>query len=542
MKVTKQFISRGLVGALLASSMGVMAAYAQSTQSYLVFFDFDKSDLTPAAMKILDKAAADALAGKPAKIEVSGYTDASGSEKYNLALSRRRALAVEAVLTGKGISPKAIGIQAKGKSEQLVKTADGVKEPQNRRVSIVFATPPAPAPAPAPAAPEPEKTAEAAAPETPPPGFDIWAQVEGGITTNGSNNRSKVNFGHLFTDRNGQPLLNQVLLTAEKPLDPKATDYAVGFRLQGMVGSDARYTHFLGELDNTLNGVVQADIVEAWVALHTPWLTEGGVDFKIGQFGTYLGSEVIDPSVNYFYSKSYIFNFGIPLKHTGIMATAHVNDTLDLLAGVNSGVNTSLGTSGDNNSSASFQFGFGLNGLADGKLTVLALSHIGPETPGDDKNNSYLNDVVFTYKASDTLTFVSELNYIKSDAFNATGYGAAQYVSYAFDEQWTANARAEIWEDHNGFFVYAFPGKMDFVRAEKGLSNGSFNYTSPKGTTYGAMTLGVTYKPTTAPAPLQNLLIRPEIRLDDSLNGTKPFKDGKQSSQFTFGLDIVFKL
>jgi hypothetical protein len=533
------FIKRGLIGALLASTMGVMAAYAQSTSSYLVFFDFDKSDLTPAAMKILDKAAADALAGKPAKIEVSGYTDASGTEKYNMALSRRRAMAVEAVLTAKGISSKAIGIQAKGEKEQLVPTADGVKEPQNRRVSIVFTVPAAAPPKPAPA---PEKTAEAPAPEAEAPGFDVWAQVETGITANGSKARSKVNFGHLFTDRTNEVLLNQVLLTAEKPLDPKATGYDVGFRLQGMYGSDARYTHFLGELDNTVKGINQLDIVEAWVGLHTPWFTEGGIDFKIGQFPTYLGSEVIDPSINYFYSKSYIFNFGIPLKHTGVMANAHVNETLDLLAGVNSGVNTSLGSSGDNNSATSFQFGFGLNGLADGKLTILALSHIGPENAGDDKNNVYLNDIVFTYKPSETLTFVTELNYIKNDAFNATGYGIAQYGSYAFDEQWSANARAEVWEDHNGFFVAGFPGKYDFVALQKGLPNSAFNFTSPKATSYGALTLGLTYKPATAPAPLRNLLIRPEVRYDTALNSTKPFKDGKDSNQFTFGLDVVFKL
>jgi hypothetical protein len=522
--------------------MGVMAAFADQTQSYLVFFDFDKSDLTPAAMKILDKAAADALAGKPARIEVTGHTDTSGSVKYNIDLSRRRAMAVEKVLNAKGISSSMIGIQAKGKSQPLVATGDGVKEPQNRRVSIVFAVPtpakPAPAPEPKPVAKAPEPPA----PEAAPPAFDIWAQVEAGVMGNTRNPRSHVNFGHLFTDRANAPKVNQVLLTAEKPLDPKATDYAVGFRVQGMFGTDARYTHFLGEFDKSFKGQTQFDVVEAFVNVHTPWATEGGIDFKIGQFGTYLGSEVIDASINYFYSKSYIFNFGIPLKHTGIMATAHINETLDLLGGVNSGVNTSLGSSGDNNSSASFQFGLALNGLADGKLTILGLSHIGPENASDDKNLVYLNDIVATYKATDTLTFVTELNYIKNDAANASGYGVAQYASYAFDEEWTANTRVEVWKDAKGFFVAGFPGNFDFVNIQKGLPNRAFNYTTPRATTYGGWTLGMTYKPASAPAPLQNLLIRPEVRFDQALNGTKPFSDGREGKQVTFGLDIVFRL
>ena len=389
--------------------------------------------------------------------------------------------------------------------------------------------------------------AEAAAPAAPPE-FSLWTQLEAGITANPDQPHSGINFGHLFTDKTNQPVLNQLLVTAEKPLDPNATDYAIGFRLQGMFGTDARYTHFLGELDRDIAERTQLDIVEAWVNIHTPWLGEGGADFKIGQFVTYLGSEYIDPSQNVFYSKSYIFNFGLPLKHTGVMAVTHVNPTLDLYTGVDTGVNTSLGD-GDNNSAFAFQGGFGLNNLADGKLTVLALTHLGPENPclnaaANVRCNSdfrYLNDIVFTYKATDSWTFVTELNYIRDDAFDADGYGVAQYATYAVNDRLSVSGRAEIWRDAENFFVAGFPGNRDFVNFERGfpLEKGLVAASGP--TTYGEFTLGLTYKPV-VPAAITNLMIRPELRYDRSLNGTHPFNDGANDGQFTFGLDFILKI
>jgi outer membrane protein OmpA-like peptidoglycan-associated protein len=145
-----------------AMSIGVLggsqhAAFAQAVPTnYQVFFDFDHADLTPKAVQIVDEAAANAAAGKVSNIDVTGYTDTVGSEEYNLRLSRRRALTVQAELTKQGIPASEIAIFAKGKHDLLVPTADGVKEPQNRRVQIVYAGTtgmgPAPVATPAPAA------------------------------------------------------------------------------------------------------------------------------------------------------------------------------------------------------------------------------------------------------------------------------------------------------------------------------------------------------------------------------------------------------
>jgi outer membrane protein OmpA-like peptidoglycan-associated protein len=107
-------------------------------KSYLVFFDFNKSDLAPQAVTIVAQAAANAGPAKVTQLEVTGHTDTVGSDAYNMRLSRRRAESVAAQLEKDGIPASEIAIFAKGKRDLLVPTADGVKEPQNRRVQIVY--------------------------------------------------------------------------------------------------------------------------------------------------------------------------------------------------------------------------------------------------------------------------------------------------------------------------------------------------------------------------------------------------------------------
>jgi iron complex outermembrane receptor protein len=111
---------------------------APAPKSYLVFFDFNKSDLSLQATAIVDQVAKNAGPAKVTKLEVTGHTDTVGSDAYNMRLSRRRAESVAAQLVKDGIPSSEIAIVAKGKRDLLVPTADGVKEPQNRRVQIVY--------------------------------------------------------------------------------------------------------------------------------------------------------------------------------------------------------------------------------------------------------------------------------------------------------------------------------------------------------------------------------------------------------------------
>jgi outer membrane protein OmpA-like peptidoglycan-associated protein len=108
------------------------------TRSYLVFFDWDKYNLTDRARQIIAEAAANSTKVQYTRIEVNGYTDTSGTPKYNLGLSIRRANAVAAELVKDGVPRNAISIQGFGDTHLLVPTGPGVREPQNRRVEIII--------------------------------------------------------------------------------------------------------------------------------------------------------------------------------------------------------------------------------------------------------------------------------------------------------------------------------------------------------------------------------------------------------------------
>ena len=114
------------------------APAAAMSRSYLVFFDWDKSNLTERARGIVRDAAANSAKVSYTKIDVTGNADTSGTPQYNKGLSLRRAQAVAAELVKDGVPKNAIAITAAGDTNPLVPTGPGVREPQNRRVEIVI--------------------------------------------------------------------------------------------------------------------------------------------------------------------------------------------------------------------------------------------------------------------------------------------------------------------------------------------------------------------------------------------------------------------
>ena len=105
-------------------------------ETYMVFFDFDKSEVTQEARRILESVEADTKGAAISRIVAVGHADTSGGDAYNLALSRRRAEAVAGSLRGLDVRADTIETEARGEREPLVATGDGVREPQNRRVEI----------------------------------------------------------------------------------------------------------------------------------------------------------------------------------------------------------------------------------------------------------------------------------------------------------------------------------------------------------------------------------------------------------------------
>ncbi len=113
-------------------------ALPAAARTYLVFFDWDRADLTTRARQIIAEAAQASTRVQTSRIEVNGYTDLSGTAEYNQRLSIRRAESVEAELIHDGVAKNEIAIHGFGEASPLVPTAQGVREPQNRRVEIIL--------------------------------------------------------------------------------------------------------------------------------------------------------------------------------------------------------------------------------------------------------------------------------------------------------------------------------------------------------------------------------------------------------------------
>ena len=105
-------------------------------QVFLVFFDWDRADVTPAGMEVVRLAANAYKAGGSVRLQVTGYTDLSGSAGYNQRLSERRANNVANALANLGVARSDMAVTGRGENDPRVLTPKGVREPQNRRVEI----------------------------------------------------------------------------------------------------------------------------------------------------------------------------------------------------------------------------------------------------------------------------------------------------------------------------------------------------------------------------------------------------------------------
>lgn len=107
-------------------------------RSFIVFFDWNRANIRADAQQVIDTAMAYAKRRNFTRVLLTGHADRSGRAGYNLRLSKRRADAVKAALVKQGFGASGITVEARGESAPLVNTADGVREPRNRRVEINF--------------------------------------------------------------------------------------------------------------------------------------------------------------------------------------------------------------------------------------------------------------------------------------------------------------------------------------------------------------------------------------------------------------------
>lgn len=118
-----------------------MAACSTLGRQFVVYFEWDRSDLTSQAAAVIDQAVRQIRARgdcSVGSVRIEGHTDRSGSRSYNERLSQRRADIVRQALVSRGVAASAITTQALGETAPAKATADGVREPLNRRSEVVI--------------------------------------------------------------------------------------------------------------------------------------------------------------------------------------------------------------------------------------------------------------------------------------------------------------------------------------------------------------------------------------------------------------------
>ncbi|MCH4091713.1 outer membrane beta-barrel protein [Acetobacter sp.] len=361
--------------------------------------------------------------------------------------------------------------------------------------------------------------------------------VEAGIAGNPWT-KSGRNFAQFYVDRANTVTLNQIMGSLSHPVTSIGDGYGFGFNFEVMYGSDARFDPTAGMGDGSLTGLYQWVPTQAHVDFHMPWLLKRGIDIQIGQMYGLLGSEGTPALARPFYTFNYASDYIVPFQVVGIYTTLHLNKYVDWVLGIDAGNSTTFGSSG-NNSRPKGTFGFAFNNLMDGKLSFHLLGHFGPQGNNGpsrvgggwtsigvgkiaNEKMQYNGDILATYKINDKMTVTVDGTYLHDDLSRDDVYGVTTYFAYNINPNLTFNARGEILRDNTGGVIAEYSSFTSFT---KSLTNQPYPYYVAAPTTYGELTLGVTYRPDFINKHVHfgQFSFRPEVRLDKSLNGTRPF-------------------
>jgi hypothetical protein len=364
-----------------------------------------------------------------------------------------------------------------------------------------------------------------------------------GFTFNPSSPKDRQNFGRLFDDRANAYRLNQLMVTVEQAVDhDECFDW--GFKTQFGIGSDTRFTHTTGTLEDVTLTSVQPGVNELTATIH--WKAGIDWDLKVGQFPSLCGLESIDPTGNVLYSHTYIFNFGVPFEHTGAMLFAQVHPSLQLMLGIDRGVNTGLD---DNNDELALHAAV-IGKLFDDALSFTLATHYGAENPDSygplfgidpDGDKRFIIDLAATWQVNKCWKLMGDFNYGHEEAALGVGgtspewYGAAAYVVYSATKQVDFVLRGEWFRDNDGFAVTQFAENDDLLDIQNGILTGLDPRTVGGGpTSYYALTFGVNYR------PCDSLLLQSEIRYDYA-GSTTPFDDSTSDDQLTLAVAALFQ-
>ncbi|HSZ72410.1 MAG TPA: porin [Cytophagaceae bacterium] len=245
-----------------------------------------------------------------------------------------------------------------------------------------------------------------------------------------------------------------------------------------------------------------------------------------GQFGTHIGYEVIDATLNYNYSLSNLFNNG-PFYHIGAKAQYAFSDKVSLMVGVVNNIdnlydnNRSKGVIGQLFINPVKGWNIYINGIGSNEANTDSLGH-------QPKGGYYLGDLTTTFQATEKwmIGLNAAMGSLQGDYQGQGGPdvaktwgGAALYSNFIFSDKFSLGGRYEIFDNSSG-------ARNLRISPNEGIVMHSATLTATFTTSDG------------------HLLIKPEVRMDMA---NKDFFNGdtaglyNQKSQTTVGLALIYK-
>jgi hypothetical protein len=352
-------------------------------------------------------------------------------------------------------------------------------------------------------------------------GINIYGHIELGWTHNFDDPSTGQNAFRSFDFEHDEHTLNQIDLTIARVVDYRQQKWDVGFLMEWMYGGDAGLIHANGIFD-WYDGVRdpenQFDPVQFYVDVTMPFLN--GSRLRMGKFANLVGFESINPTQDFigFYSRSFVFGTGYPFTHLGALYTFDIDAARrwTLTAGITRGDEQGFE---DNNDVPAFLGS--LNWQINDRMSLYIANSTGPEQPGNDSDIRTTWDATFYWKPTDKCRFLANVYFIYDAAGDPVGdsgvlYAFAALGSYDFCKEARFKVRAEWFHDSDGLRTLE---NLDLFEVTAGLDIIPF-------ARRGHALLG------------ENLIIRPELRWDFA---DEDVFDGSDN-QFTFGIDVIFKI
>jgi hypothetical protein len=368
--------------------------------------------------------------------------------------------------------------------------------------------------------------------------LDAW--IEQGFTWNPDSPANRFNVPVTFNDRSNEYQLNQLYLSLGRGINSSGQQWDFGGQIDLLYGTDYFFTESNG-LERRRNGTPHWNSPEGprgtgaalyglampqlYAEVFAPW--GNGLTVRFGHFYTILGCESVRAPDNFFYSHTYVMQFGEPKTHTGMLAAYNITPRITLQAGLTRGWDA---WDGPNDKAKLLA---GLSWTSCDKRNVLALAvHAGSEDAAGLYNRtsyslvwSRLLTKRLTYVLQHDLGIEQHVEVNKQGNFSdAKWYGLNQYLIYDLNCTTSLGLRFEWFRDQDNARVISFPDESVV-----------------EGGNYWAVTLGLNWKPT------ERITVRPECRWDWSdvsipsagFNGM--YDDFSDKNQFTLGTDVIFR-